>query len=122
MDKAKRRYSKEAWAHRKAYQKKWNSLYGARRWNELRLKKEANQAWFIELKKTLSCQRCPESHWACLDFHHRDPSTKTRMISRMVAAAMSVEKILAEIAKCDIICANCHRKLHAEERGQNGNG
>jgi hypothetical protein len=44
-----------------------------------------------------------------MDFDHRDPSTKGFTVSRMVGRA-TIEAILAEIAKCDIVCANCHRE------------
>lgn len=57
-----------------------------------------------------ACSRCPESHPACLDFHHRDPETKSFALSR--GHEHSRAAILAEIAKCDVLCANCHRKEH----------
>jgi ferric-dicitrate binding protein FerR (iron transport regulator) len=46
-------------------------------------------------------------HWCCMDFDHRDPSTKVTNLNRMWA--FKRERILAEIAKCDVVCANCHR-------------
>lgn len=47
----------------------------------------------------------------CMDFDHRDPSTKNRKAAGMIALAARVgwDEVLAEIAKCDIVCANCHR-------------
>jgi hypothetical protein len=41
-----------------------------------------------------------------LDFHHR--SEKLRSVSTMRDLAKA--SILAEIAKCDVLCGNCHRK------------
>lgn len=60
------------------------------------------------------CVRCEESHPACLDFHHRDPSTKDADIATI--RRFGVKRLLAEIAKCDVLCANCHRKHHYNER------
>ncbi len=44
----------------------------------------------------------------CMDFDHRDPTQKVREISYMVKGCR-IEDILAEIEKCDLVCANCHR-------------
>lgn len=72
--------------------------------------KKQRQIWLTEYKKTLVCSRCPENFWACLDFHHRDPATKEFTIRD--GASYSQERVLAEITKCDVLCANCHRKEH----------
>ncbi|MEP7378397.1 MAG: hypothetical protein ABI725_02430 [Chloroflexota bacterium] len=45
---------------------------------------------------------------AAMDFDHRDPSTKKHTISRMLLRT-TTEEILVEVAKCDVVCANCHR-------------
>jgi hypothetical protein len=71
-------------------------------------------AWFTEYKSTLACVECGEDHPATLDFHHRDPSTKEANVSSTHRLGWSEKRILKEIAKCDVLCANCHRKLHYE--------
>jgi hypothetical protein len=43
-----------------------------------------------------------------MDFDHRDGETKSGTISTKIGI-WGWARILAEIAKCDIICANCHR-------------
>ena len=43
-----------------------------------------------------------------MDFDHVR-GTKRQNISRLVTRAVSVQTIMAEIAKCDLVCANCHR-------------
>ena len=68
--------------------------------------------WYNEYKATLRCERCGFSHPAALDFHHRVPADKQFEIPRMVANGYSKEKILAEMAKCEVLCANCHRIHH----------
>lgn len=62
------------------------------------------------------CQRCPEDHPAALQFHHRDPSTKLFSVSTKTLAMAKKypwDMIEAEVAKCDLLCANCHAKLHS---------
>lgn len=78
-----------------------------------KLRKKKIRAWFAAWKTTLKCSRCPETHPACLDFHHRDPKEKVVEVSvAVVRGGWSVEHIQREIAKCDVLCSNCHRKLH----------
>lgn len=63
------------------------------------------------------CVRCGEKHPACLDFHHRDgKESKLGNIGQF--RKFGTDRLLAEIAKCDVLCANCHRKHHYDERGQ----
>ncbi len=64
----------------------------------------------VEALKDFPCQDCGGSFPPyCMDFDHRDPSQKVASISTMRSLAFSLEKILREIAKCDLVCANCHR-------------
>lgn len=69
--------------------------------------------WFDDYKKSLKCSICGENHWACIEFHHRNPSDKKYGIADMVAAGLDKNIILKEIEKCEILCSNCHRKLHS---------
>lgn len=76
-------------------------------------KTAADTKWFSDYKKTLKCERCPENHPACLDFHHRDPKTKLFKVGGAAPSGMPQAKVMAEIAKCAVLCANCHRKEHS---------
>lgn len=72
--------------------------------------------------KKVGCADCGESDPVVLDFHHRDPSQKLFNIG--TARGKSVPKVVAEIAKCDVVCANCHRRREANmvdvvQSGQN---
>jgi hypothetical protein len=78
-------------------------------------RRQKRKIWFRGLKKSLACKVCGESHPACIDFHHPNPDEKDGDVSRMVRSALSEETILAEIAKCEVLCSNCHRKLHWDE-------
>ena len=64
----------------------------------------------LDYKKALWCQHCGEADWRCLDFHHLDRSQKKFSIGAQ--ECRSFKSILNEIAKCVVLCANCHRKEH----------
>ena len=72
------------------------------------------RAWIRDYKSERGCS-CGEKHPAALDFHHRDENTKVSAISEMMMRGLKKVLILAEIEKCDLLCANCHRKKHAEK-------
>lgn len=50
---------------------------------------------------------------AALEFHHRDPSQKDFGLSHR-GLTRSWEKLKAELDKCMLVCANCHRQIHEE--------
>jgi len=68
-----------------------------------------------QLKQGLSCS-CGENHIACLDFHHRNPDEKEITIAEVFRKGWGWERIEKEIAKCDVLCKNCHAKLHYNEK------
>jgi hypothetical protein len=47
-----------------------------------------------------------------MEFDHLDSETKEFNVSAGVTCA-SYERLIAEIAKCDVVCANCHRRRTA---------
>lgn len=63
-----------------------------------------------------ACVRCGESDPACLDFHHPDPSQKLDTVSAMVTKRVPDHLLIAEMKKCVLVCANCHRKIHHASR------
>lgn len=67
---------------------------------------------FINNYKLANSCECGETHTACLEFHHTDPSTKDFDVALAVNKCLSLEKLIQEISKCIVLCANCHRKLH----------
>ena len=68
--------------------------------------------WFRDYKRTCSCSLCGESRPACLTFHHRDPAKKIIEVSILVTRHNKRERVLSEIAKCDVLCEKCHADLH----------
>jgi hypothetical protein len=63
----------------------------------------------------LKCEIGGENHPACLDFHHINPEEKEFPVERF-KQHLSWSKLKAEIAKYRVLCANCHRKLHYEQK------
>lgn len=63
------------------------------------------------------CVDCGEADPIVLDFDHTDATTKIANISRMVRDRVKWERMLEEIAKCQIRCANCHRRRTAKQFG-----
>lgn len=70
---------------------------------------------YVELIKTKmyggACARCGyNTCYHALDFHHIDPSQKDTIIS---SDNITIEKAIDESKKCILLCANCHKELHA---------
>ena len=100
----------------KAYRRVYYARNRASEQARIYKRAEEIRAWFDGYRATLSCSRCPESHAACLDFHHRDGVEKDGNIGMMVRAGCSVARVKKEMLKCDVLCSNCHRKLHFDLR------
>lgn len=58
------------------------------------------------------CNKCNEVYPAAVyDVHHLDPTKKEFSVGNQITN-VSWEKILTEISKCKLLCANCHRITH----------
>lgn len=73
--------------------------------------------FFIGLLQQSSCMDCGETDIIVLDFDHRDQKTKKFNLAEAVSGGISMARIKAEIEKCDIVCANCHRRRTAKQFG-----
>lgn len=103
-------------AYMKAYREKYDKQYYRDNKDRIKTVKDRRRLeirqWFAEMKEQLRCTRCPEDFWACIEFHHTDQSSKEYSLSDMASRGFSKKRILAELAKCTVLCANCHRKEH----------
>jgi len=71
------------------------------------LRKKERAVEFIRgILTSTPCRDCGETRIVCLQFDHRDPSQKDRDISDMMKRSLA--RLRAEVAKCDVVCANCH--------------
>ena len=61
------------------------------------------------IKEMHPCMDCGNNFPACcMDFDHRPEENKVACVGRLVFSG-SLADVEAEIAKCDLVCANCHR-------------
>jgi hypothetical protein len=65
-----------------------------------------------DMKVERGCAKCGERDPAVLDFHHRDGTGKEAKAGRLVHDDYGWERILHEVEKCDVLCANDHRRVH----------
>lgn len=72
--------------------------------------------WFKEIRSKLKCEICGEARFWVLDFHHKDKSKKDGNVVVIAQKSGSKNKILQEMAKCKVLCSNCHRDLHYQEK------
>ncbi len=75
------------------------------------------RSYIWELKGKTPC-RCGENRPECLDFHHVR-GKKTAPVANTNLFNDSLKRVKAEIAKCDIVCANCHRAEHYKRKETN---
>ena len=65
--------------------------------------------------------RCQDCGYAgpleAIELHHREPGAKEFAVG---AFGGSLGRLLAEAEKCDLVCANCHREVHAGVRQVGG--
>jgi len=66
-------------------------------------------------KATLSCMQCGQNHPATFDFHHVDSNTKEAAVNKLVKNR-AFKRAMEEVKKCVVLCANCHRIHHHDER------
>lgn len=74
-----------------------------------------NSAFLAEIKLAKGCADCGyNKHPAALDFDHLPGHVKRQNLSRM-NGWYGKAAIEAELAKCEVVCANCHR-IRTHER------
>lgn len=79
-------------------------------------KKKAHRTWFVNYKKQLMCVTCGFDHPAALDFHHVEQKKSNRKVNELVGDGHTKKQILEEISRCIVLCSNCHRVHHHDER------
>ena len=87
-------------------------------YERVRAKKAKIKAYLSELKEKTPCTDCGQSYrYYVMQFDHRDPSKKSRNMATIHNAG-SWKLMFAELAKCDVVCSNCHLE---RSYGPNGN-
>ena len=98
-------------AYDREYYKKNKKKINTRRYTRCRGKRKKIRADIAEIKSAKGCCKCGEKHPACLAFHHTGDDKEIN-IADAVRRGWGKERILKEMEKCDIMCFNCHMKLH----------
>jgi 5-methylcytosine-specific restriction endonuclease McrA len=63
------------------------------------------------------CTDCGECDPIVLELDHRDPKTKSFGISKSASLGKTIQELAAELMKCEVVCANCHKKRTAHQFG-----
>jgi hypothetical protein len=71
--------------------------------------------WLSDIKQERGCKRCGITDSRVLDFHHRGDEVKHFSIGYF-RRAVGFDRIQREVKKCDVLCSNCHRMVHDEQR------
>jgi hypothetical protein len=68
-----------------------------------------------------ACQRCGymRNH-AAITFHHRSPEAKSFQLDLRNLSNRTWQRVLDEVAKCDLLCSNCHLEVHNPECATTG--
>lgn len=87
-----------------------------RRANELKRRRvAAARAYVWDVLVRSRCVDCGEVEMCVLDFDHR--GAKTGTVMRLARNEVSLARLQAEIALCELRCANCHRRRTAQAAG-----
>ena len=104
-----RAYGREHYERNRAYYR--TKAHGSRKATI-----RANRELVAEYLEAHACVDCGETDPTVLEFDHRDPATKSETIGRLVHVGTRRE-LIAEMAKCDVRCGNCHRRRTAAQFG-----
>lgn len=104
-----------------------------RRWHRLRLATRTlsvapptqrhrliwrRQARVLNAMRRVPCSDCGRRYPPCaMDFDHRAGEAKVAVVTEVIGRS-GLARIFAEVAKCDIVCANCHRRRTYERRSE----
>lgn len=78
--------------------------------------KQYIRRWLWRYKKEHHCVKCGEEHPACLEFHHKNKHEKEVTIAHAIKKGWTLSQIKKEIAKCMVLCKNCHAKEHFDNQ------
>lgn len=80
-----------------------------------RQQRDRARLFIYEYLSTHPCVDCGEYDFAVLTFDHVIGEKKME-VSRMVSEGYSIEAIMDEISKCEVVCFNCHMRRESNSR------
>lgn len=104
---------------KKDSQRKWYLANKARHIDNVKKRSQesrlANRDFMFDYLLSHPCVDCGESDPIVLEFDHIAPESKEFCLSSSVD--YSLQKLIEEIKKCEVRCANCHRRKTAKQFG-----
>lgn len=100
--------------HKKYYEDNIEAYISKAKRNSIRYRSERYK-FIVDYLLSHPCIDCGETDPVVLEFDHVN-GKKLYQISRMTNH--SIENITKEIKKCEVRCANCHKRRHANLRNQ----
>jgi hypothetical protein len=92
------------------YKALWHQRNKQRRRQTIRLRRSSKRQYVYDLKEDKSCLDCGIKYPPYVyDFDHLPQFKKSFPLSSTGMRDKSMEEIIAEVAKCELVCANCHR-------------
>jgi hypothetical protein len=74
------------------------------------------RSWLVGYLLEHPCSDCGETDPLVLEFDHRSPATKNMEVAVLARSGYPLRRVQAEVALCDVRCANCHRRrTHAQQ-------
>jgi len=68
-----------------------------------------------DYKSEHGCSVCGEKDPIVLEFDHLDMDAKSFSVGNSARLGMSLENLMKEVSKCEVLCANCHKKKTAKQ-------
>ena len=79
--------------------------------------RDRNRKCIRDFLEEHNCVDCGEADLVVLEFHHVNPDEKVDDVANLSRDAASLDRLVAEMLKCVVLCANCHRRRTAAEQG-----
>jgi hypothetical protein len=73
----------------------------------------AYRTWWAGVREGLACTQCGETHPAVFEYRPRNPADDR--VRDLVKKEVAKPRVLAALARCEVLCANCRRKHYPEE-------
>lgn len=95
-------------ACRRSYDARYHAQNRERRLAQKQLLQAEFKRWYLALKEGRPCSDCGGVfHPAAMQWHHLPGQPKTANVADL-GRRHSRRRVIEEIARCELVCANCH--------------
>ena len=116
-EKSRNRYAANP-GQRQEIARNYRSRHPARSKASRDRQRQEKRDWIAAYKSERGCLHCGIKDHRVLDLHHINGADKEAAVSQL-ANRSSWQALKAEAAKCQVLCANCHRILHYQDALKN---